>query len=83
MKITLLLYAALLLAPACQRAVPTAASASADCIDPSKVKADGICTMQYDPVCGCNGKTYSNACVAGNAGVRSFTKGPCPEAQTK
>jgi hypothetical protein len=34
--------------------------------------------MQYDPVCGCNGLTYANACVAGNAGLRSFKPGPCP-----
>ena len=37
---------------------------------------DCVCAQMYEPVCGCDGKTYSNACVA-SCHVNSFKPGAC------
>lgn len=36
-----------------------------------------MCTADWNPVCGCDGVTYSNACNAGAAGVTRFEPGEC------
>jgi hypothetical protein len=36
-----------------------------------------MCTQQFDPVCGCNDKTYPNDCYAAREGISVAKKGEC------
>ena len=43
-----------------------------ECFDPSQVCDSCFCIALWEPVCGCDGKIYSNSCVAYISGITSW-----------
>ena len=48
-----------------------------DCIDSNLIGNADECIEIYDPVCGCDGITYDNYCVADSSGITSYVAGEC------
>lgn len=52
---------------------------SKPCVVKPDEPVEAYCTQQYEPVCGCNERTYGNACMARRDGVQRYRPGRCED----
>ena len=71
MKIKIAFIALLLAGVACSKEN----SPAEECVE--KPNNGKVCDLVYNPVCGCNNKTYGNACAAEAYGITRYTQGAC------
>ena len=76
LRILLVCIASVLLLAACEQQSPATPATV-----PQENTQSGMCTAQYDPVCGRNGVTYSNRCMAEQNGALVAYPGECRESE--
>lgn len=47
------------------------------CVDSTLIRYGYYCDPDYDPVCGCDNKTYRNLCFSRNEGIMTYADGIC------